>query len=97
MLTRHRAAENCEACRVEDAIRRPLTKRQAEVLVYATEFIATKGYPPSFEEIATHFEYGSLATVFEHLHNIERKGWIRRRYNECRSIEILAAPTPTGV
>jgi repressor LexA len=30
-----------------------------------------------------------LATVHEHLSNLERKGYIRRSYNESRAIEIL--------
>jgi repressor LexA len=30
-----------------------------------------------------------LATVHEHLTNLERKGYIRRSYNESRSIEVL--------
>ena len=44
---------------------------------------------PSFEEIAEQFNYNSLATVHEHLSNLERKGYIKRSYNESRSIEIL--------
>jgi repressor LexA len=47
------------------------------------------GYAPSFEEIAEHFNYNSLATVHEHLSNLERKGYIKRSYNESRAIEIL--------
>ena len=30
-----------------------------------------------------------MATVHEHLTNLERKGYIRRSYNESRAIEIL--------
>jgi repressor LexA len=30
-----------------------------------------------------------LATVHEHLSNLERKGYIKRNYNESRAIEIL--------
>ncbi|HEX5831434.1 MAG TPA: transcriptional repressor LexA, partial [Gemmatimonadaceae bacterium] len=44
---------------------------------------------PCFEEIAAKFNYNSLATVHEHLSNLERKGYIRRGYNESRAIEIL--------
>ena len=44
---------------------------------------------PSFEEIAGQFNYNSLATVHEHLSNLERKGYIKRSYNESRAIEIL--------
>jgi len=67
----------------------PLTKRQREILDYIDGFIADQGYAPSFEEIAEHFGYSSLATVHEHLSNLERKGYIRKAYNESRSIELV--------
>ena len=67
----------------------PLTKRQKEILSYLEAHIREHGYAPSFEEIAEHFSFQSLATVHEHLTNLERKGYIRRTYNESRSIEVL--------
>jgi repressor LexA len=67
----------------------PLTKRQREILTYLDAYSEDKGYAPSFEEIAEHFNYNSLATVHEHLSNLERKGYIKRSYNESRAIEIL--------
>ncbi len=66
-----------------------LTKRQREILTYLQDYAGDRGYAPSFEEIAAHFNYNSLATVHEHLTNLERKGYIRRSYNESRAIEIL--------
>ena len=68
----------------------PLTKRQKEILDHIGRFIEEQGYAPSFEEIAEHFGYSSLATVHEHLSNLERKGYIRKSYNESRSIELVA-------
>jgi repressor LexA len=67
----------------------PLTKRQREILDHIQSFIDDHGYAPSFEEIARHFGYASLATVHEHLSNLERKGYIRKAYNESRSIELI--------
>ena len=67
----------------------PLTKRQREILDYLSEYAEKQGYAPSFEEIAEKFDYSSLATVHEHLSNLERKGYIKRSYNESRAIEIL--------
>ena len=66
-----------------------LTKRQNEILTYLRAHITEHGYAPSFEEIAEQFAFASLATVHEHLTNLERKGYIRRQYNESRSIEVL--------
>lgn len=67
----------------------PLTKRQREILSYLEGYIRDRGYAPSFEEIAEEFRFQSLATVHEHLVNLERKGVIRRNYNESRAIEVL--------
>ena len=69
----------------------PLTKRQKEILDHIEAFIGDRGYAPSFEEIAEAFGYSSLATVHEHLSNLERKGYIRKSYNESRSIELVRA------
>jgi repressor LexA len=72
----------------------PLTKRQKQILDFIHDFIEEHGYAPSFEEIAEAFGYSSLATVHEHLSNLERKGYIRKSYNESRSIEMV--PTESG-
>lgn len=71
----------------------PLTKRQKEILDFVKQFLEENGYSPSFEEIARHFHYSSLATVHEHLENLRQKGFIRKSYNESRSIELI----PTGI
>lgn len=70
----------------------PLTKRQREILDFLGAYIEEKQYAPSFEEIAQHFSFSSLATVHEHLTNLEQKGFIRRSHNESRSIEIVPEP-----
>ncbi len=66
-----------------------LTKRQSEILNYLQTHIQDRGYAPSFEEIAEQFGFQSLATVHEHLTNLERKGYIQRAHNESRAIEVL--------
>ena len=76
----------------------PLTKRQREILNYLSAYTEQNGYAPSFEEIAETFRYNSLATVHEHLTNLERKGYIKRSYNESRAIEILPTEaTPRAI
>ena len=74
----------------------PLTKRQREILTYLEAYIRERRYAPSFEEIAEHFRFASLATVHEHLTNLERKGYIRRAYNESRSVEVLPPKGTSG-
>ncbi|MFP4623977.1 MAG: transcriptional repressor LexA [Gemmatimonadota bacterium] len=74
--------------------KKPLTKKQRAILDFVTEFADDHGYAPSFEEIADRFGYTSLATVHEHLENLRAKGYIRKGYNESRSIEVVPAELP---
>jgi len=69
-----------------------LTKRQKEILDFLEESLATNGYAPSYEEIADHFGLASLATVHEHLENLQEKGYIRKGYNRSRAIELIPRP-----
>jgi len=69
-----------------------LTKRQKEVLDYLVAFETKHGYAPSFEEIGKGLKLTSLATVHKHISTLEKKGFIRRGYNQSRSIEILQLP-----
>jgi repressor LexA len=71
-----------------------LTKRQKEVLDFLVSFETRNGYAPSFEEIAKGVKLTSLATVHKHISTLEKKGFIRRGYNQSRSIEILQLPKP---
>jgi repressor LexA len=69
-----------------------LTKRQKEVLDYLVSFMNKHGYSPSFEEIAHALKLTSLATVHKHLSTLESKGFVRRGYNQSRSIEVTQLP-----
>lgn len=68
---------------------RPLTRTQASVLRFVCERIARDGCAPTYAEIGAHFGWSSLATVAEHLENLEMKGYIRRGINEPRGITVL--------
>ena len=74
--------------------RHDLTKRQKEVLDFLVSFSNKHGYSPSFEEIARSLKLTSLATVHKHITTLERKGFIRRGYNQSRSIEVMQLPKP---
>src|SRR5205085_9308961 len=71
-----------------------VTKRQKEVLDYLVAFETKHGYAPSFEEIGKGMKLTSLATVHKHITTLEKKGFIRRGYNQSRSIEIVQLPKP---
>jgi repressor LexA len=65
-----------------------LTRRQKEVLDYLADFIERKGYSPSYEEIAEGIDLNSIATVHKHIAALEGKGYLKRGFNQSRSVEI---------
>jgi len=69
-----------------------LTRRQKQVFDFLVRFINGNGYSPSFEEIGAGLGLSSLATVHKHLETLEKKGFIRRGYNQSRSVEVVAVP-----
>jgi repressor LexA len=65
-----------------------LTKRQKEFLDFLAGFLEKKGYSPSYEEIAEGLNLASLATVHKHILALESKHYLKRGFNQSRSLEI---------
>ena len=65
-----------------------LTRRQKQVMDFLTKFIEDHGYSPSYEEVAGGLGLASLATVHKHIQALETKQYLRRSYNQSRSVEI---------
>jgi len=65
-----------------------LTRRQKEVLDFIAGFVEGHGYSPSYEEIAEGMQLASLATVHKHIQTLETKQYLRRGFNQSRSLEL---------
>jgi repressor LexA len=65
-----------------------LTKRQKQVLDFIANFVDENGYCPSYEEIASGLELASLATVHKHITVLETKNYLKRGFNQSRSLEL---------
>ena len=65
-----------------------LTKRQKQVLDFIAGFLSENGYCPSYEEIARGLDLASLATVHKHISVLETKSYLKRGFNQSRSIEL---------
>ncbi len=65
-----------------------LTKRQKQVLDFIAGFQEENGYCPSFQEIAGGLELASLATVHKHILALEGKNYLKRGFNQSRSLEL---------
>jgi DNA-binding transcriptional ArsR family regulator len=69
--------------------RGPLTRKQADVLDWLRAYAGEHGYTPTYGEIATHFRWKSLATVYEHMTALQGAGYIRRKYRAARGVTLL--------
>lgn len=67
---------------------RPLTEKQAAILGFVADRMATKKRPPSVREIAARFRLGSPTSVRDHLAALERKGYIERLAGEKRGLAL---------
>jgi len=65
-----------------------LTKRQKQVLDFIAGFVDDNGYCPSYEEIAKGLDLASLATVHKHISVLESKSYLKRGFNQSRSLEL---------
>jgi len=65
-----------------------ITRRQKQVLDFIADFIDHNGYSPSYDEIAHGLDLASLATVHKHISALELKHYLKRGFNQSRSVEL---------
>ena len=65
-----------------------VTKRQKQVLDFVARFVEENGYSPSYEEIARGLGLASLATVHKHISTLETKQYLKRGFNQSRSLDL---------
>lgn len=65
------------------------SKKQQELLSFVDGFIKGNGYGPSYREIMRALGYKSVSTVAIHVDNLIAKGYLRRRDNSARSLEVV--------
>ncbi len=77
-----------------------VTERQRDILQFIREFQQERGIAPTHREICNHFGFSSYGTVYKHLSLLEKKGLIRRDWNQKRGVELVEKPAseaPPGV
>lgn len=68
---------------------RYLTERQRDILNFIRDFQKERGIAPTHREICDHFGFSSYGTVYKHLSLLEKKGLIRRDWNQKRGVELV--------
>src|ERR1044071_2364168 len=66
-----------------------LTERQRDILQFIRDFSREKGVAPTHREICDRFGFSSYGTVYKHLSLLEKKGLIRRDWNQKRGVEVV--------
>lgn len=66
------------------------TKKQRELLNYLAEFIEANNYAPSYREIMKALNYKSVSTIANHIDSLITKGYLSKRDNSARSLEIVS-------
>jgi repressor LexA len=78
-----------------------LSDKRQEILLYITECMSDRGYPPSVREIGEAVGLASSSTVHAHLAVLQREGYLKRDPTKPRAIEVRYDPAskaalPTG-
>ena len=66
-----------------------ITRRQEDVLKFIKKYTAEHGFPPTIREICEGVNLSSPATVFVHIKNLEKQGYVRNTNNKFRTLELL--------
>src|SRR5690349_15410149 len=66
-----------------------VTERQRDILSFIKEHQKANGVAPTHREICDHFGFSSYGTVYKHLSLLEKKGLIRRDWNQKRGVELV--------
>jgi len=72
------------------------TKRQKELLMFVDGFIKEHGYGPSYREVMNGLGYKSVSTVAIHIDGLIEKGYLRKRDNSARSLEVVSSDYKPG-
>ena len=73
---------------------RYLTERQRDILQFIRQFQAERGVAPTHREICDHFGFSSYGTVYKHLSLLQKKGLIRKDWNQKRGVELIDNEPP---
>lgn len=66
------------------------TKKQKALLDFVDSFIQQYGYGPSYREVMSGMGYKSVSTVAIHIDGLIARGYLRKRDNSARSLEVVS-------
>ena len=75
---------------------RPLSKRQQAILGYIQTFMSENSYPPTVRDIQMGCEISSTSVVDYNLQILQREGFLQRKREVSRGIELLGEAASTA-
>jgi repressor LexA len=69
-----------------------LTRKQHELLMFIHERMKEAGIPPSFDEMKDALDLRSKSGIHRLITALEERGFIRRRPNRARALEVIKLP-----
>ena len=70
-------------------MKKQLTDRQENILIFIQQYVEENGYPPTLREIGKNFQISSTFGVKRHLDALEKKGYVNIESNASRGISIV--------
>lgn len=71
-----------------------LTPSQEEFWKKLVRYVRKHGYAPTYEEMVTEFGLKTKSHAVHYVRQLERKGYIRRKANSPRALEVAPRPFP---
>ncbi|MEW6655157.1 MAG: transcriptional repressor LexA [Bacteroidota bacterium] len=66
-----------------------LTERQQKILDFIQSYLEANGYPPTYREIARHFNLASTFGIKRHIDALTKKGYISNESKTSRTLSII--------
>ncbi len=66
-----------------------LTKKQALIIEFITDYTNSHGVSPTYREIMSALGLSSVSAVAEHIENLIKKGALRKVPGTARSLEVI--------
>lgn len=76
---------------------KPLSPKQEKIIKFVAEFLDANGYPPTIRDIARGCGISSTSVVAYNLDKLEQAGYLRRRSDISRGIELSQQRRTKGV
>lgn len=69
-----------------------LTRKQHELLTFIDRHLRESGFSPSFEEMKEGLQLKSKSGIHRLISALEERGFLRRRHNRARALEVTRMP-----